>query len=119
MMNPLEESFKESADNTVKLIEEARFPELLSIRQNILIYMVGCYFYYVLDKSIMPDKLFDAVCSYLKDNLENVKETEWFKTYLNKDALSARTGYHITQYPKFIEIICCVLNKENRSSLLK
>jgi hypothetical protein len=114
MMSDLEKSFEESASKTYTLIIKARAPELLTYRENILIYMVGCYFYYILDKNIMSDKLFDGVCLYLKENLGKIPETEWFRSYLDTDALSAKTGYQIKTYPQFIVIACNLLNKSKR-----
>ena len=107
-------SFEESADNAYNLIISAKLPELMTFRENILIYMIGCYFYYVLDKNMMSDKLFDDVCSYLGENLESIPNTEWFRRFLNKDALSAKTGYQIQKYPHFITIICNILHARKK-----
>ncbi len=118
MKSDLEVSFEESAEKVFTLIKTATTPEKLTLREYIIIYMVGCYFYYVLDITMMSDRLFDGVCLYLKENLENIPENEWFRSYLHSDALAAVTGYQIKKYPHFISIVCNILKSQRRQWLV-
>lgn len=58
-------------------------------------YAAYSYLYYELDESLVDDGNFDALCKWLLENYAAIKPHD-LNGYLDKSALKAGTGYHLT-----------------------
>jgi len=61
------------------------------------LYVLSSLLYYFYDYSIFSDGTYDKLCRYILRNFEEFKSVNLFdRVILNKNALKAGTGYHIT-----------------------
>ena len=78
-------------------------PLIKNLDKNLLVpyYLMSSYLYYKEDKAVLLDSEFDLVCQRLLDEWDNI--VHWHKELINKDDLSAGTGYAIGEYPNRVK----------------
>ena len=78
-------------------------PLIKNLDKNLLVpyYLMSSYLYYKEDKSVLLDSEFDLVCQRLLDEWDDI--VHWHKELINKDDLSAGTGYAISEYPNRVK----------------
>ena len=78
-------------------------PLIKNLNKNLLVpyYLMSSYLYYKEDKAVLLDSEFDLVCQRLLDEWDNI--VHWHKELINKDDLSAGTGYAINEYPNRVK----------------
>ena len=69
-------------------------------------YLMGSYAYYVLDRPIMDDGTYDAICIMLDEEWDDVDHVH--KSWINRDDLSAGTRMS-TEYPSLAKAAACAL----------
>ena len=74
-----------------------------NLDKNLLVpyYLMSSYLYYKEDKAVLLDSEFDLVCQRLLDEWDDI--VHWHKELINKDDLSAGTGYAIGEYPNRVK----------------
>lgn len=75
-------------------------------------YLISSYGYYKLDESLLSDDVFDNICKYMEANWDNL--THRLKKYVDRESLSAGTGYNIefNMLPEgFLRVIMNLVNK--------
>lgn len=78
---------------------DAYVRDIIGSNPNMLIphYLMACYLYYVMDHPVISDGLFDEICQRLQREWDTI--THWHKPYVDREALSAGTGFHL-KYPE-------------------
>ena len=78
-------------------------PLIKNLDKNLLVpyYLMSSYLYYKEDKAVLLDSEFDLVCQRLLDEWDDI--VHWHKELINKDDLSAGTGYAIGEYPNRVK----------------
>ena len=78
-------------------------PLIKNLNKNLLVpyYLMSSYLYYKEDKAVLLDSEFDLVCQRLLDEWDDI--VHWHKELINKDDLSAGTGYAIGEYPNRVK----------------
>ena len=78
-------------------------PLIKNLDKNLLVpyYLMSSYLYYKEDKAVLRDSEFDLVCQRLLDEWDDI--VHWHKELINKDDLSAGTGYAIGEYPNRVK----------------
>ena len=78
-------------------------PLIKNLDKNLLVpyYLMSSYLYYKEDKAVLLDSEFDLVCQRLLDEWDDI--VHWHKELINKDDLSAGTGYAIGKYPNRVK----------------
>lgn len=85
-----------------KWLKEARAnPNML-----VPFYLVGAYAYYVLDRPVMDDATFDAICIMLDEEWDDVDHMH--KAWVSRGDLSAGTRMS-TAYPSMAKASACAL----------
>ena len=64
-------------------------------------YLMTSFLYYEKDESIISDGDYDWLCSELLIRWEDI--THWHKKCIDRDGLSAGSGYAIKQYPNRVK----------------
>ncbi len=64
-------------------------------------YLMTSYLYYKEDQSIITDSDYDWLCLKLSEEWDNI--THVHKKYIDKDSLSAGTGYALNEYPERVK----------------
>lgn len=64
-------------------------------------YLLFSYAYYIRNASLIPDSMYDAICKYLLEHYDDI--SDGWRRYIDKDSLSAGTGFNIEErdYPYF------------------
>lgn len=62
-------------------------------------YLITSYAYYVLDESVVTDEMYDQICSFLAMEVSAESITHPHLHFCDPEALTAGTGYQITEYP--------------------
>jgi len=70
-----------------------------SSAHNLLVpwYLMTSYLYYEKDESIVSDGDYDWICSQLDERWDEI--SHWHKSFIDRDGLSAGSGYAIKNYP--------------------
>lgn len=74
-----------------------------SLDKLVSVYMVASFCYHKLNETIISDDDYDQVCRRLLHNYDNI--THQHKKYLDKGALRAGSGFHITNYPIIVRTV--------------
>ena len=93
-------------------------PLIKNLNKNLLVpyYLMSSYLYYKEDKAVLLDSEFDLVCQRLLDEWDNI--VHWHKELINKDDLSAGTGYAISEYPNRVKYAALSFyNKYGRNNI--
>ena len=56
-------------------------------------YLMSSYLYYVLDVQVLDDEEFDAICSWILEEYQNLRHRH--KRFVSRSALRAGTGFSI------------------------
>ena len=64
-------------------------------------YLMTSYLYYEKDESIVSDGDYDWMCKELLERWEEI--SHWHKKFIDRDGLSAGSGYAITKYPNRVK----------------
>lgn len=67
-------------------------------------YLMSSYAYGFLNRTYMDDHAYDRLCKRLQDEFDSIEHRH--KSLIDKDALSATTGYYIREenYPEIVKI---------------
>ena len=60
-------------------------------------YLMSSYLYYKTDKHVYRDGDYDKICKRLYNEWDDVEH--WHKELIDKESLTAGTGYQISEYP--------------------
>lgn len=74
-----------------------------SLDKLVTVYMVASFCYHKLNETIISDEDYDQVCRRLISEYDSI--THQHKSFLDKGALRAGSGFHITNYPTIVRVI--------------
>tara|TARA_Y100001963_G_C6724122_1_gene420571 strand:+ start:113 stop:406 length:294 start_codon:yes stop_codon:yes gene_type:complete len=64
-------------------------------------YLMTSYLYYKCHESIISDEQYDWLCTEILSKWDDIKHPH--KKYIDKDSLSAGTGYTLNEYPERVK----------------
>ena len=64
-------------------------------------YLMTSYLYYKMDESVISDEEYDWICKELDKKWDEVEHQH--KYFVDRDALSAGTGFQLRKYPARVE----------------
>lgn len=74
------------------------------VQENISLFMIHSYIYYVLGKSVITDAEYDKICSDLIENYNLVTSSSHpHKEYITMDRLKSTTAYDIKIWPTIVK----------------
>lgn len=65
-------------------------------------YLASSYAYYLRYESLLSDECYDNLCKYIYENWDSLEHQH--KNLLDKSALTAGTGYQISDYPLIVQV---------------
>lgn len=88
----------------------------MQLKHTVGAYLIASYLYYECDYSVMEDTDYDKLCQHLLKYYDKLSTTHPHGNLLDRDALAAGTGHHITpgKYPVMVKAISHTIMEYDR-----